>query len=85
MIGFAGATLLIGLTLTLYGGAFATESFWKGLICAIIGLTCVFLSMFFVTQEFSMREVNKFINHQSEYQVDTLMSNGQIKLIVNKK
>lgn len=37
---------------------------------------------FFAAYLYSMHEVNKYVNHPENYQVDTLMSNGQIKEII---
>ena len=82
------ATLLVGIILVLNvvlnGGAIAAENkgYWKCGALAIIGTICILLSIFFAAYLYSMHEVNKFVNHPENYQVDTLMSNGQIKEII---
>lgn len=84
----SSATLLVGIILILNGGALASENegCWKCGVTAVIGTICILLSIFFAAQAYSMHEVNKYVNHPENYQVDTLMSNGQIKeIIVHRK
>lgn len=88
MIALCLATLLVGITLILYGGAFVSENdgVWKAGITATLGTIFILASIFLATQAYFMHEVNKYVNHPENYQVDTLMSNGQIKeIIVYKK